>query len=839
MQELVLRIKGLFSHPSDLSAVPPGALSIADDVVIDKEEIAEPRRGFSRSFVGFSDAAFRANKLFVYQDYLIAQYTTNLLAYFSTELDTPAATFTTTGAWTAISGTFAPPTDQKMRAAEANQNLYLTTATGIVKMDAFNATPVMAGAVKALDINASASASVSTWLADDYRTAYRVVWGYRDANNNLILGAPSQRESYKNSSGSSIAVTLRITVPAGVTTTWFYQVYRSAAVDNTTDDTEPNDEMGLVYEANPTSTDIDTNGYVEFDDITPDELRGATIYTAASQQGLASGNEQPPLAQDVAVYKNHLFYANTTSKHRYFLTLLAVSGSNGLVNDDTLTVGGVVYTAKSSEAIASNEFAAVTTGSASQNIRDTALSLVRVINRAATSTVYAYYLSGPEDLPGKILLEERSIGGAAFPVISSRATCWSPTLPSSGTAESSTNDRFKNGLFFSKVSEPEAVPLTNFFFAGSAQEDILRIVPLRDSLFILKSDGIYRLSGEDAASFRVDLFDSTTRLLAPETAVVLNNQIFCLTDQGVASISESGAQVRSRPIETTIANLQAINYSVLRNDSFGVSYETERKYVLFVPRLAADTSPTQAFVFNTFTNTWTRWVLNKRCGIVNPADDKLYLGDGTTNYVNQERKSLSFTDYVDYGSTQTISAVDGTLITLGGTDTISAGDVLYQSASVYAIVSSIDTAAGTATLDFDAAFAPGSVDVLKAIPSKISWVPFTGANPGQLKHYREVTLLFKKDFVGTGTLVFTSDVSASQESESVEGTPIGQFGLFPWGEVPWGGSSGRRPIRVYIPRNKQRCSQLTIEFRHSTGFTNFQLNGLSIIANSGSERVAV
>lgn len=838
MQELVLKVKGLFTHPSDLSAVPQGALSIADDVVVDKEEIAEPRRGYSRSFVGFSSGTFRANKLFSYQDYLLAQYSTDLLAYYSTKLDTPAANFTGSGAWTAVAGSYAPPTDQKMRAAEANQNFYFTSSAGIYKMDAFNATPVRSGAVKALDINASVSASVSVWLVNNYRTAFRVVWGYRDANNNLILGAPSQRESFKNTAGTTKAVTLRITIPVGVTTSWFYQVYRAAAVDNTSADTEPNDEMGLVYEANPNNTDL-TNGYVQFDDITPDELRGATIYTAASQQGLASGNEQPPLAKDIAVYKNHLFYASTTSKHRFFLTLLAVGGTNGIAVNDTLTVGGIVYTAKSTETISLREFAVVTTGSASQNIRDTALSLVRVINRATTSTVYAYYLSGPEDLPGKILLEERLLGGAAFANISSKSTCWSPSLPSSGTTESSTNDRFKNGLSFSKPSEPEAVPLTNFFFAGSADEEILRIVPLRDSLFILKTDGIYRLSGEDAGSFRVDLFDSTTRLLAPDTAVVLNNQIFCLTDQGVASISESGAQVRSRPIETTITNLQSINYSVLRNGSFGIGYETERKYILFVPRVPGDTGPTQAFVFNTFTNTWTRWVLTKNCGLVNPSDDKLYLGDASTNYVNQERKSLTFTDYADYGSAQTISAVAGTTLTLSGTDQIAIGDVLYQSSTVYSIVSAVDTAAGTATLDFTAAFVAGTVDVLKAIPAKIAWVPFTAANPGQLKHYREVTLLFKKNFVGTGTLVFTSDVSASQEMETVEGTPLGQFGLFAWGGVPWGGNAGRVPIRVYIPRNKQRCSQLTIEFRNSTGFTSFQLNGLSIIANSGSERVAV
>ncbi len=834
MQELTLKIKGLYTHASDLSAVPQGALSVADDVVIDKEEIAEPRRGFNRSNGALS--ASQANKLFMYQDYLIAHYSTNLMAYYSTQLASTSADFAGSGSWTTIGTTYSPPDSEKMRAAEANRNFYFTSSTGVKKLDVFSGTPTATGAFKGLDVQVTGTSGSSTWLTNSYRTAYRVVWGYKDANNNLILGAPSQRESYKNTSGSTKSLTLRATIPSGVTTSWFCQLYRAAAVDNASADTEPSDEMGLVYEANPGSSDI-SNGYLDISDITPDELRGATLYTSASQQGLANGNEQPPLARDIAVYKNVLFYANTTSKHRYYLTLLAVGGSSGIAANDTLTVGGVTYTAKASETIASREFAVVTGGSAAQNIRDTALSLVRVINRAATSTVYAYYLSGTDDLPGKMLFEERSLGGASFPVVSSKATCWSPDLPTSGTAESSTNDRYRNAIYYSKVSEPEAVPLANYFFCGSADEEIKRIVPLRDSLFIFKSDGVYRLSGEDAGSFRVDLFDSTTRLLAPESAVVLNNQIFMLSDQGVVSVTESGAQVRSRQIEASITALLGINPTVLKSESFGVGYETERKYILFVPRLAGDTAPSQAFVYNTFTNTWTRWVLAKKCGIVNPADDKLYLGDSTTSYVNQERKSYDFTDYVDYGFAATITSASGTTVAINNTDAISAGDVIYQSDTAWSIVDSVDVVAGTVETALTTLLAAGSATVLKAIPTKIAFVPFTASNPGMLKHYREVLLLFKRDFVGTATLVFSSDISPSQESEDLEGTPLGQWGLFAWGGVAWGGSENRHPFRMYVPRNKQRCSQLTVEFRHSTGYTSYQFNGLSIISNSGSERV--
>ena len=142
------------------------------------------------------------------------------------------------------------------------------------------------------------------------------------------------------------------------------------------------------------------------------------------------------MAEDIGVFKNTMFYANTTSKHRKYVTLLATDGS-GLVADDVITIAGVSYVGKAAETASSAEFEVYTLGSAAQNIRDTAISLVRVINRYTSSTVYAYYLSGPDDLPGKILLEEVSLGGSAFHVGSTRASAWSPsTVPTAQVVSS-------------------------------------------------------------------------------------------------------------------------------------------------------------------------------------------------------------------------------------------------------------------------------------------------------------------------------------------------------------------------------------------------------------------
>lgn len=823
-QSLILKIKGLFTSLNDLSEVPEGALLEADNIDILKDSIAEPRRGFERLAAGYTSSSDRTDRTWFYQDKQFAHHGTlgsaNTVSYFNS------------GAWSSV-GTFSAPTGYKMRNLTANQNLYFTTSVGVKKLDAYNGTAVQAGAYKALDLTAGVSASGSTWLTNNYRVAYRVVWGYRDANTGLIRGAPSQRESYKNTAGSTKAVDVAVTIPAGVTTAWFYQLYRSNAVDNSVTDTEPSDELGLVFEGNPSAGEI-TAKTLTITDIVPDALRGETLYTAASQEGIANQNERPPLAKDMAVFRDTVFYANTVSKHRFYLTLLAAGSPNGVQANDTITIGGVAYTGKASETVASAEFKVFSAGSASQNVRDTALSLVKVINQHTSSTVYAYYLSGPDDLPGKILLEERAIGGAAFVAISSRTTAWNPTLETSGTNDSSTNDTFLNGLSWSKQNQPEAVPLPNQVTVGSKDAEILRIAPLKEALFIFKEDGIFKLTGF-YPNFTIELFDSSAILTAPESCAVLNNQIFCLTDQGVTVVSD-GVKVISRPIEQDLLELTGASLSGVQTLSWGIGYESERKYYLFTITEAGDTYATQAYVFNVFTNSWVRHVLTSTAGVV--FQNHLYLGDAASHYIVKDRKTYTYLDYADFGAATTISSIASLTVSLGSNvDQAAVGDILYQSSTVFAVISAVDTVLSTVTIETDPGFSAAAADILKAISTNIKWAPMTLGNPGIQKQNHTVEFFFKTDFQGTGYATFSSDLSQYDESVPLAGTAIGAFGLFPWGEAPFGGDPLKRPIRQWIPREKQRASQLTVSFQHAYGFSAWQLTGVSVFGEPGTERI--
>lgn len=832
MQGLNLKIKGLFSNQNQLSEVPEGALEIADNIVINAPSVASSRRGFDVLEHPFSGDLSRAHKLTSYQDKIIANYDTNKLAYYDAAIG-----------WVVYSGTYQAPNvdNEKMKFMNANSNLYFTSTVGVQRLDAVGNTPALAGMFKALDALVSLS-GVSGFMDDDSQVAYRYVWGIKDANNKNIVGAPSQRVVITNSSGNAANVDHSVTIPAGITTAHFLQVYRSSLSASET--TEPKDDCGLVYEANPTSGQISAK-ILTFTDSTPDSLRGASLYTNSSQETITQANEPPPFCKDLCVFKGSAFYANTRSKQRLFLSILGVGGSNGVQDGDVLTINGVAYTCRDSgsggEDTATGHFLEAAGGTPAQNIADTAQSLVRVINRYASNTgVYAYYLSGVGDLPGKLLIEERTYGGSAFAAIASaHGTAYSPALPTSGTSVSSTADTLRNGVYISKTDQPDAVPLTNVLFCGEAGDDIVRILALENSVFVLKrQEGIFRITGTDPSNFEREPFDTTTNIIAPESAVVLNNQIWCLSDQGVVAISETGIEIKSIDIEDILLELFGSSREAIENHAFGVSYETDRKYILWLPSSSANTYATQAFVYSTLTNGWVRWTRSQTCGLVSPSDDLLYCGQAETNYLNVERKTFSTADFVDEAYQLTLISADEDVLTFDSVEGLSEGDVIYESNLVRSVVLEIDVATNEVVVADVLEWTPGAVTVLTAIECVIRWVPYTAGNPGIQKHLSEINIFFKTTRFEEAFIGFSSELSVTMEYVPFEGAGLGAWGRFAWGRSAWGGVKLPRPYRTLVPLEKQRCSQLNIEFYCRSGYGQFLLNGISVRFDPMSEAVA-
>ena len=246
--------------------------------------------------------------------------------------------------------------------------------------------------------------------------------------------------------------------------------------------------------------------------------------------------------------------------------------------------------------------------------------------------------------------------------------------------ETSDNEVKPNRIYYSKTGIPEAVPLVNFIDLGRQDSEIKRILALRDQLFVMKEDGIYIITG-NSGIFSAKLLDTSTNIIAPDSASVLNNQIFMLSTQGIVSVSDTGIGVVSRNIEDKILDVTGSAFST-ETVAFGVSYETDRAYILWLPTIASDTVATQAYRYNTFNQTWVRWTIDARAGIVNPVDDKLYISSGTTSLIEKERKDNDRSDYADREFAVSVleQDVDETLklMELNNVTGVKTGDVLVQ-----------------------------------------------------------------------------------------------------------------------------------------------------------------
>lgn len=821
-QVVNVKARGLITSTNQISTdTPEGALSVARNVVIDNDNTIQSRRGFQRLESALSSSSDRVDRFAEYQEEIVAHRSNDSkLCRFDGAV------------WTDYSGTYSHPDSDyaRIRFAEFNGNLYFTASDGIKMLDSITGPIYSTGMPKGLEGSLSLTGA-SGFMTNNAQVAYRVVWGTRDANNNLYLGAPSQRITTSNSSGGTRDVIITFTIPAGVTTSDFYQVYRSGL--SASSSTEPNDEMQLVYEANPTSGEI-TAKSVTFTDSTPDSMRGAYLYTNQNQEGITEENNEPPLAKDIAQFKNYMFFADVSTRHSISVKLISVGGSLGLQLNDTITINSMAFTAKAAETVASREFKLSTGGSAAQNIDDTARSLVRVINQyASNSSVYAYYVSGYTDLPGQIIIENRSLTGSSFATSVSRTSSWDL-----GNAGQSSNSSYPHGLMWSKQQQPEHVPYVHLQLIGNKEAKIRRIVALRDSLFILKDDGVFRLTGS-AGSWQVEAIDTSTKILAPDSAVVLNNQIYCFTDQGVVSISDIGVQVLSRNIEDQLNEILGLNLEAVKKISFGVSYETDRKYILYTISGSSDTFSTQAFVYNTFTSAWTTWDKPAQTGFVKKADNLLYIAQPDSKYVLKERKSYTFRDYIDEESgTFSILSYSAKQVVLNTVSGLEVGDLLYQSLSLNSPIESIDASTNTVTVYDSKMWTVGPVTANKAIDCHVEWVNQHCGNPGIDKLFQEVSFLFKKQSFVTSSIGFYTDLSGGYEYTDITGVyGTGVWGASPWGTDLWGGVTRPKPIRVFVPREKSRGTLIVFRFENRFAYSEFAIQGLSLQFDFVSERL--
>ena len=822
------KIRGLYTYPSEISGVPEGSFDILKNTVINRDNVLESRRGNKTLEISTGEGtADVVQSFFQYKNTQLLHYPSGLYRRSGTSLtkyDDANVSFTK------------PSGAVRSASVLSNENFYITTDSGILKLANVNGEFRMAGIPDAIPAEASiAPALTGSVLKTGESASYRILWGYTDANSNLILGPPSDNVIQSNANANTKDVLLNITIPSEITTGYFYQVYRSFATT-----TVPTDELFLIEEASPTASQI-MAGTLDFTDTTPDSLVGAILYTSPTQgAGIISSNTRPPKAQDVALFQGHTIYANTTSVHRLTVTLLGTGGSNVNIGS-TITINSLTYTGiDSSGTPTTSQFRVYNLGTSDDN-RNTAEDLVRQINKrnaSIASGVVAIYAAGAK-LPGTFFLSKKVIDAVGFTVTSDAPNAFDPPLPT-GTPVQAQQDRFENGIYISKPDQPEAVPITNFIKIGSANEPIERIIALRDSLFILTTGGIYQMTGTSFSNFFVDELDLTAKVIAPQSVVALNNQVWCLSDQGIIAITESGVEIKSRQIEDIIVKLFT-SPATLRNSAFSISYESYRKLIYFFPQNPGDTTALSAALYDTITEVWTEWDIAATSGGI--FDDKLYLSPIITNEITEELKSGTFRDYVDGGESNTIT----NLLVANGSTTFTPsvisdwavnGVATIDGNNAFFIVSDVNVSTTTVTIEGEIPAMTSSIRTWRPIDVQIRYNPIDMGNINMLKQFSQMNLSFRRPFFRTIDISVFTDLSRTNEPIPLTGREgFGLWGAFPWGSVPWGGGEiTYAPYRLLIPRNKTRGVMIQPQLVAKQGYSNFELAGISIEYRNISSR---
>lgn len=341
-------------------------------------------------------------------------------------------------------------------------------------------------------------------------------------------------------------------------------------------------------------------------------------------------------------------------------------------------------------------------GTDAQNIANTAQSIVRTINLISTNTYWnGYYNSSATDPVGKMEFTSQSIGDDAFYLTANSTATggnFSPTMPTTGTSYVSINDDFQHAVMWSKEDQPEAVPLVNLKKLASADDALLAVIGLRDSLFaIKKKDGVWRLTGESETSWNWDEFDGTVECIQPNSIVKGENAIYMMSNSGYVKISDVGVEVIGRDTEKN--DLKPINATDFDINGYGWYYESEKAYKISTYLNQDSTSNDLLKEYNVFTQSWSQREYGVYTNDTNISSglvvlDYEYTTPLTGNGLLKERKDLTTNDYSLPDITNTITAIDTTdkTITLGTTCTIH-DDALITQGALTRVVTSFDTTA--------------------------------------------------------------------------------------------------------------------------------------------------
>lgn len=492
----------------------------------------------------------------------------------------------------------------------------------------------------------------------------------------------------------------------------------------------------------------------------------------------------------------------------------------------------------------------------SAQLRNTAQGLVKAVNRDNASLVYGNYISGITDTPGKMRFTAEGFTGVIYMRANSAGAgeAFYPILPSSfgsGTQVFSKNDVQPHVVYISKIGEPEAVPYVNFLPVGSRNKPIRRIIALRNSVIVLKEDGVWKITGDNPINFTATQLDSTVQVIAPNTAASLNNQIYFLAIDGICVATDSAVAIVSRRIENRVENIVGLpNISEI---SAAVAYDSDRTYRICTTLPNQDTR-TITYFHNALNDTWTESDQLFVGGVIGPGNLMYYIS--TDNRILRERKNGTRIDFGGQNYSITVTSVDSDLygaLIVSSSAAPMEGDFIVKDD----VISRIETVTNTTGSNYRVTFyyqtnlaAADSLIMYARIVSTIRMAPYHGGMVERGKQFSQMQLHQRSPNITKIKCTFTGQTFGGSELTEwnvvdVGGGSLG-WGNQTWGFFPWGDADtidiqySTQPapvVRLYVPLFQQRNTFIQAELLHEQGGESMEIQAMGWTLRAYNERV--
>lgn len=438
-----------------------------------------------------------------------------------------------------------------------------------------------------------------------------------------------------------------------------------------------------------------------------------------------------------------------------------------------------------------------------------------------------------------------------------------------------------NRLWWSASREWENAPILNNEDIGSPDAKIQALVATVTSMFILKEDGIWRLTGTDG-DWNIESLDPATKIVAPNSAAVVDGSVYALSNGGIVKISDGGVTKISTEIGLEIDDYyrRLAADPLTARDIEGVGHAEDHAYMMSFPQQGALNNgsypgPTIVYRYHVPSKHWTKNSYSNNSQ-ANNGSSTLGIGAMCTvkatrydtsavpeNYIERlvvchraisnsigiERRSGQFSDYCDYDMGYQVASSYTTatgVINFGSSipSSVRVGDVVwavvnaapgtltYRAPIIAVGTNSVTIATGGAIPALSTWPAIGLVTMvfMQQIDSSLAYMPFLANKGFSNTHASDLTVQFgSQAMFGSASVQWFTDLNSSPGGGNIAG-----FGYAQWENGLLGLSRdaitlpATRSMTCIAPQNAQRGAYIQITISHGAAWEPFDVCGIQL-----------